>query len=87
MNDYISREAAKRVVLHLPTTPDEKIIFLKKLNTVSAADVRAVVRGEWGIDYIDTDYPYECSNCHGVSKDRWSYCPFCGADMRGTDNG
>ena len=53
------------------------------------ADVRENVRGEW-IRKKDTTC---CSNCgakwtdHIGLTDTWYYCPNCGADMRGGNNG
>ena len=30
---------------------------------------------------------YECSNCNTVMFNAWNYCPNCGADMRGEQDG
>ena len=59
------------------------------IDDLPTADVQPVRRGKWETCYI-------CSNCHEfadyfASGDVWfdkmpSYCPNCGADMRGEDN-
>ena len=44
--------------------------------------------GEW-VRYIGEHDSWECSNC-GYIKDiseHMNYCPYCGADMRGVDDG
>ena len=30
---------------------------------------------------------YKCSNCNKLVHIKYYYCPFCGVDMRGEDNG
>ena len=64
------------------------------------ADVRPVVRGKWVSD--EDTYPgpgmrnYKCSACgkiagtwrKGLKKEQlYPFCPMCGADMRGENNG
>lgn len=53
------------------------------------ADVQPVVRGEWIEDGYN-DEPCVCSNCGHPEPIKarflYSYCPNCGADMRGGNN-
>ena len=50
-------------------------------------------QGEW---YYSCDKGWECNQCHKTVKDMpidddkkatYSFCPNCGADMRGEDDG
>lgn len=56
------------------------------LDDVPAADVRPVVRGSWEWEMYQMT-PH-CSVCGGKGKpgpaieERFSFCPWCGADMR-----
>lgn len=49
-------------------------------------------QGEW-ICITKSTFPqyqpdeYKCSHCNKLSHIKYYFCPFCGADMRGTDNG
>lgn len=42
--EYIERDAAKKEFLHAPMTEDEKILVIRRINSVPAADVVEVVR-------------------------------------------
>lgn len=63
---------------------------IRRIEKIRPADVRPVVRGKW-IPYKLGDM--KCSNCGGVYGvcagllGDYNYCPRCGADMRGVDNG
>lgn len=55
-------------------------------------DVRPVVRARWELadeqPYIRKHYhPVACSNCHQKGNEHWHYCPNCGVDMRGENDG
>ena len=43
--------------------------------------------GEWKV--VDASEPrrYGCSNCKILSWDTYNFCPNCGADMRGDEDG
>ena len=49
-------------------------------------------QGEW-ICITKSTFPqyqpdeYKCSHCNKLSHIKYYFCPFCGADMRGTDDG
>jgi len=44
--------------------------------------LRPVARGKWRKSEL-LNYNPECSVCSYVSRERYNYCPNCGADMRG----
>ena len=55
-----------------------------EINSIPAADVKPVVRGEWvHFDGGFSDH-YYCTACHKdiVLTGNWRFCPNCGADMR-----
>lgn len=52
---------------------------------IPAADVRENVRGRW-IYEKDADM-FNCSKCGGsMVRNTYFYCPWCGAQMRGSNN-
>lgn len=93
MKEYIEREAAKKEFLHAPMTEDEKILVIRRIYAIPAADVVEVRHGRWDERIVDNDEfdkygffrrRFYCSACgdwntHGASK----YCPHCGARMDG----
>lgn len=65
--------------------------MVKCVSNFPTADVKPVVRGEWkdvnenqNVKRFDH---YECSICHMRYAGDYNYCPYCGAEMRGGDNG
>ena len=82
MSDYISRQAAFEAL-------EKRGVSTTNISRVPIADVRENVRGEWIFPYEDKKYK-RCSVC---GKTFYSipatsnYCPNCGADMRGDNNG
>ena len=97
MSDYIEREAAiKRfnfAVLDClgmePTIRAGDII--KALESIPAADVREVKRGKWVYNeapVLGNPYgSYRCTACSQAQDHKSNFCPACGADMRGDNNG
>ncbi len=93
MKDYIEREAAIKGFTDMLQKPGDiyPTDITTMLNGIPAADVKPVVRGEW-IDYKDE---HQCSICRDVvvidylvwEHERYDFCPHCGADMRGENNG
>lgn len=92
MAEYIDKAAALEVIEWLIANTYADATFRleadearRKLFSLSAADVRPVVRGIWiGID-DDPFETWECSNCGKVVEGEHhllpNYCPDCGADM------
>lgn len=101
--DYISREAAVKKFedaeyLYDPeqgakrfTVEDAKDI----LNAIPAAEVRAVVKGEWvknkdrvgwhcSVCNGDNNFAYSWNSETGKNEFQDNYCPCCGAKMGGT---
>ena len=64
------------------------VAFKDDIDKIPAADVRPVVRGEWGYRWKihgDGRRPTElfpCSECGYENTSATSFCPNCGADMR-----
>lgn len=65
--------------------------LVDELRRLPAADVRPVVRGKWTDKRtIEHDGEWYCTACGkeitiymgADRKDRYAYCPNCGADMR-----
>ena len=65
------------------------------LENIPAADVRPVVHGEWQEKAVWDDVVFVCSNCgepwtliEGTpEQNNMNFCPNCGADMRGIEDG
>ena len=88
MAEYIEREAA--VESFMSEFPDAHYPswYAEKLKELPTADVAVVRHGEW-IKYPHNSGIY-CSRCR--HKRRYkdandNYCPNCGADMRGVEDG
>jgi len=102
MSDLIDRQAAIDALNELSEHYTEKgrewhphidhVLF--EIQSLPAADVRMIVRGEW-IKEIkhhkddEQEFNYEdirCSHCGVRRRIGWygaNFCPNCGADMRG----
>lgn len=83
MDEYISREKAKRL-LHI----EYAYAAEQLLDEIPAADVAPVVHGRW-ISFLDGDHImperyYRCSRCGRVESRRQPYC-HCGAKMDGAE--
>ncbi|MBQ2897995.1 MAG: hypothetical protein IJE46_06740 [Clostridia bacterium] len=52
------------------------------INKQPTADVEKVKHGEWKSSVMSTGAPH-CSLCNAVAPSRYTYCPHCGAKMRG----
>lgn len=58
--------------------------------TITAEEAREILsdfqkrkNGIWIYDEI-LDQHYYCSECKSMGVSYWDYCPYCGADMRGS---
>jgi len=83
MAEYIEREKIWPA-LNAACVPYNRATA-KAIESIPAADVRPVVRGEWRLYSPLTD-TYECDKCGYQVIDesfRTNFCPNCGADMRG----
>ena len=65
--------------------------FLAMIDRAPTIEARPVVRGEWLLRHEGRGHYWECSVCHTnpciyVTKDT-NFCPNCGADMRGEEDG
>lgn len=58
---------------------DEQIASL--IEELPSADVRPNIHGHWKVGFGNTWC--SCPECSGNGSTNWSYCPWCGADMRG----
>lgn len=91
--EYISREAAKRIVDDINTwSSGWRDYAILQIDSIPAADVRAVVRGKWVQADMEPSF-VTCSNCKETNNpDRMAlrpdyakqmkFCYVCGADMR-----
>lgn len=83
MSDYISRKAAIEAI-QPKNAPAINFVLARMIESVPAADVIPVVRGEW------RNYGENCLVCSACNKyfiargDQYDFrfCPNCGADMR-----
>lgn len=90
MSDYISREQAlafeASVAVDNPNDIDLIMrgakLYMDYIKSLpSAGQVRPLANGEWLYD-TTTDM-FACSLCDGLAvRNVYSYCPWCGADMR-----
>lgn len=86
MDEYIKREAVKRLV------NTNYGGFLAAIDYIPAADVVPVVHGDWLLRNIGVGHYWECSVCHTnpciYVTEHTKFCPNCGAKMdgRGTDD-
>lgn len=83
MTDYIPREAVLEFV-----EPDARPFLAERIKSITAADVRPVVKAKW--EWNDNNGYYYCGNCKAVSPredqdgeyiDCPNFCPNCGAWM------
>lgn len=94
MTEYIERDAAVKAAQDGADEWDggynrNRDMYIEAaIDKLSAADVKPIVRGKWEVNH----YPVaECQVCkhlidisHLISI---NFCPNCGADMRGDDDG
>ena len=76
MSDYISKKNVREIILNQPSRYD----MLENLKSAPSADVRENIHGHWKVGFGNTWC--SCSECSGNGSTNWSYCPWCGADMR-----
>ena len=75
-NEYIEREAAKKVLAY-----DYAYNAAKLLDEVPKADVQKVRHGKWVCLEHEIGL-YSCSCCsHNILRAKCNFCPHCGAKM------
>lgn len=95
MSDLISRSALLEALVYcdgLGRKSCEAVI--KTINEQPTVEAKAVVHGEWISDLDSCGWiNHTCSHC-GYEKLTdihvslgWNFCPNCGCDMRGKNNG
>ena len=82
MTEYIKREDLMERVGRWQLNTREAIAEM--VMSVPSADVVERKRGEW---YDRGSLSCRCSNCGCKSPEEFSFCPNCGADMRGQKDG
>ena len=92
MAEYIDREAVVDAVIGIYyDTPEINLTeekFEAAINGIQAADVAPVRHGEWEIVVGSNGKEYMVCTCCRVSQDLtgvFTYCPNCGAYMRGEE--
>lgn len=90
MAEYINREEAIQAAKAFAWGDNSLIV--ERMQTIPAADVIERKKGKWK----EYDFPVlgkrkHCSACGfikiGSDEKIYNFCPNCGADMRGVDNG
>ena len=96
--EYISREAAtdaafRVVVYNFGAIEEDKELFSKEMDALTAADVAPVVRGRWEPISIVVDnysgrlkHGYECNKCGFFTQRLFNGCPMCFARMNGGEH-
>jgi len=102
MAEYIKRDDAILAVKKAPISfMGTMIELLDDIEDIPAADVRPVVRGKWKLggygqisdatekwyDHFLSGGFFYCSACKERSSIKSNFCPNCGADMGGEDDG
>lgn len=93
MAEYIEKEAAKRELYSAFAFHSYAGgMAASVLDKIPAADVRENVVGEW-IQAEEKPYMRKhfhtmvCSNCRKRKDGKWNFCPHCGAEMTGGNDG
>ena len=82
MTEYIKREDVMERVGRWQLNTREAIAEM--IMSVPSADVVERKKGEW---FDRGSLSCRCSNCGCKSPKEYSFCPNCGADMRGRKDG
>ena len=92
MDDYIEREKAIHAARYTtPMMPSQSLAIVNAIESILAADVRPVTRGEWEAVMLDHERmgcrptAHYCSECHQITWFRTFFCPNCGAMMEVQD--
>lgn len=79
MAEYIKREDVLHILLHT----DSVYGAYMSISKIKPADVIERKRGKW----IKIKYRSICRDCSFRGFASWNFCPNCGADMRGEQDG
>ena len=90
--DTISRQAAINKILGQPPEPHYPSWYAEQIKELPPAEPK---RAKWERHYsrpgVFADLCWHCSACGYKSSDGWAnkfnFCPNCGADMRGEQDG
>lgn len=96
MADYIRRDIVLKIINTVNDTGGfagyaDYCVLFDEIDTMPAADVQRVKRGEW--EKKSSVGVFRCSLCQHIFMlgadeiDEYHFCPNCGADMRGDENG
>lgn len=61
-----------------------EVIPVDTITDIELADAKPVKRGEWGKRAYNRVQCSYCGKCEDIATD---FCPNCGAEMRGDENG
>jgi hypothetical protein len=89
MDDLISRQQAIDTIMGQPPEPHYPSWYAAQIEKLPSAQPGRK-KGKWIYhpDWEDDgECPYECSECGMGSDYTTKYCPRCGADMRGEQDG
>ena len=85
MKEYIEREAAIETVSTMALVVDERLMIIRRINTLPSADVKPVVHAHWFHEETAIwDSILTCSACgsqHACGGRMLKFCPNCGATM------
>lgn len=92
IGNYIDREALRDALYEADAITMKGVAIL---NNFPVADVRPVVHGEWiKLDMHKGIEQYKCSVCRSecyvpecMGDPMYAFCPNCGADCRGGNDG
>ena len=90
MSEYLDRKTVLKILEDHPAGTwrgynvysDDVRAIMRDIDEQPAADVAPVRRGEWGC-YKPICNGYPCSSCKLTHRNCTTYCPNCGAKMKG----
>ena len=87
MSDNISRSALiRQIEIDADGSPGwygDTWQFMKTIAKMPSTEPKT---GHWKLTPMLPDiHRYECSNCKRHHRERYDFCPSCGADMRGEE--
>lgn len=96
MADYIRRDIVLKIINTVNDTGGfagyaDYCVLFDEIDTMPASNVQPVKHGEW--EKKSTVGVFRCSLCQHIFMlgadeiDEYHFCPNCGADMRGDENG